>query len=225
MRGSVSGLVLGLSLVLSASASALTWEGFFIKHGYATSPYGAQVAAKKAGLKSLGALTKICDAQGGKAKYYQVSDNKSCILGSGPEDFQCPAATVVSCELGEVEFVSDSELDGFYYEEKSKAFVQIKNGEATHSILAPYYNSTLFKTLGPLVRTGESTYLREGRFMSALDECEATAKLTFTKVSNGNLLVQATSPARVRAVIFGACRWAGEANQYYELKKVKFIQK
>lgn len=207
---------------ITTPAFSITWKGKFAITGIDYTPYLAQKNARTLGAKKIKALTQICDFQKGRSSFTQESSNDLCWL-SGPEDFVCLAYTTVSCELGNVQPAADAELDGFYFDEKTAAFVQFLKGEATHSILSPYLGGRLFQTVGPVVRTGENTYEREGTFRSGEEDCHAKAKIKFTKLNDGNLLVHASSPERVKAVIFDSCHWDGEVNAHFELKKVKFV--
>lgn len=215
----LSSLAIGL---IATSTFGITWKGKFAEQSTSYTVYLAQQGAMKRGASKAKALTRLCDFYKGRSSYSHQYSNDLCWL-SGSEDFTCMAYTIVSCEMGKAEYVIEEELDGFYFDEKTGVFVHFLKGEVTQSILSPYLGGRLFKTFGPLVRTGENTYETEGTFLSGDEECSAKAKTQFTKLKDGSLLVHSSSPEKVSAVIFGSCHWSGQANSYYELKKVKFL--
>lgn len=212
-----------LCFLVSLPLFAAQWQTKYSSFAIHRSPERARKRAEQEGNQKVGPMYQLCRDFNGSPKHWNLSSNRDCQLW-GQEEFHCKAVTTVTCELGEVQPSSENSIEGSYLDELTGAFVHISSDHRiSMNIMSPYAGGRDLKEIGLFQRTGEDTYFTEGSFVSA-EGCSTTARFDFSHLSDGTLLVRASSPERVSAIIFGACRWVGELNVFYELKKITFVE-
>ena len=145
---------------------------------------------------------------------------------SGAEDFLCWGRANFSCEMAPFEYIlGKKELEGSYFDAAEGAFISIdekRNLQGT--VASPYSGGKALTQLGKLERTGENTYTASGTFSAVQGRCWGRVTFRLTKLSDGNLLFEATSAQRVSSIIFGNCSWKGAVTTRFELKQIHLAQ-